>query len=352
MAQTVHLDTKYGKKIDQQFTIGSLIKGRLNKEEDFVGARTVRIHNINTVPLNDYKREGTARYGETVEVGDNVQELYMSQDKSFSAAIDKGNNMDQAINKAGKFLKVQMDEAVVPAYDRYCFAALAGKAGVIVGDTAAIDDTTAMKRLMKARAALKNARVPVQGRTLYVTSDLLNSIWESKHFTQLEKLGASAIINGQQGSIFGSPVVEVPADLLPEGVNFIWMHKRAACAPEKIADTKLHIDPPGISGNLCEGRFYYDAFVYGAKAAGIYVDVTTGANVKVLAVPTIAAATGAITGASGATVKYTTDGSDPRYSITAQEGKTPTVTAGDIVKAYQFQAGAFASPVATVTVTG
>ena len=53
MSQTVNLDTKYSKKIDQAFTIASLLKGRLSAENEFVGARTVRIHNINTVPLND-----------------------------------------------------------------------------------------------------------------------------------------------------------------------------------------------------------------------------------------------------------------------------------------------------------
>ena len=102
MSQTVNLDTKYSKKIDQAFTIASLLKGRLSAENEFVGARTVRIHNINTVPLNDYNRGASAnRYGEPAEVGDTVQELTMTQDKSFSGVIDKGNNMDQSINKAG-----------------------------------------------------------------------------------------------------------------------------------------------------------------------------------------------------------------------------------------------------------
>ena len=73
-------------------------------------------------PLNDYNRGASAnRYGEPAEVGDTVQELTMTQDKSFSGVIDKGNNMDQSINKAGKFLGVEMSEEVIPAYDKYCF---------------------------------------------------------------------------------------------------------------------------------------------------------------------------------------------------------------------------------------
>ena len=139
MSQTVNLDTKYSKKIDQAFTIASLLKGRLSAENEFVGARTVRIHNINTVPLNDYNRGASAnRYGEPAEVGDTVQELTMTQDKSFSGVIDKGNNMDQSINKAGKFLGVEMSEEVIPAYDKYCFGRLCMLAGKIVGSTDAV----------------------------------------------------------------------------------------------------------------------------------------------------------------------------------------------------------------------
>ena len=142
MSQTVNLDTKYSKKIDQALTIASLLKGRLSAENEFVGARTVRIHNINTVPLNDYNRGASAnRYGEPAEVGDTVQELTMTQDKSFSGVIDKGNNMDQSINKAGKFLGVEMSEEVIPAYDKYCFGRLCTLAGKIMGSADAVSGT-------------------------------------------------------------------------------------------------------------------------------------------------------------------------------------------------------------------
>lgn len=111
--------------------------------------------------------------------------------------------------------------------------------------------------------------------------------------------------------------------------------------------------PCGNNLNLLEGRQYYDCFVFGAKADGVYVEVNTAASAgTVLAAPTIAAATGAITPTGGATVKYTTDGSDPRYSMTAVVGTTPTVAKNDVVKAYQYKEGAYPSPVAEMTITG
>jgi hypothetical protein len=349
----VNLHETYSKKIDEAFTRNSVVKGRLNPENEFTGARSVRVSAVNTVPLNDYDRAASAnRYGEPTEVGDTLQELTMSQDKSFSAVIDKGNTKDQAINKAGKFMNIQTNEMVIPEYDKYCLGRLANLAGNIVGNAAAIDAENVVARVAAARKAFLDAKVPLADRTWYVTSALFNALLECKHFVQLEKLGVAALSENHIGNLFKSPVIEVPEDYLPAGVNFILVHKRAACAPEKIWDNKLHTDPPGISGNLIEGRFYYDCFVYGKKANGVYADVTTGNGVTVLAAPTVAAATGAITVASGATAWYTTDGSDPRYSITAKAGATTGATKGMVVKAYQVKEGSFASPVTTVTVTG
>ncbi|MFQ7004771.1 MAG: chitobiase/beta-hexosaminidase C-terminal domain-containing protein [Ruthenibacterium lactatiformans] len=350
MSQTVNLDTKYSKKIDQAFTIASLLKGRLSAENEFVGARTVRIHNINTVPLNDYNRGASAnRYGEPAEVGDTVQELTMTQDKSFSGVIDKGNNMDQSINKAGKFLGVEMSEEVIPAYDKYCFGRLCTLAGKIVGSADAVSGTNVIKRMSAARKWMLDRKVPLKGRTWYVRSDVFTALVECDQFKNLEKLGTKAVAQGQVGELFGAPVVEVPEDYLSAGVNFILLHKRAATAPEKIHDCKTHIDPPGISGNLVEGRFYYDLFVYGhsgRRVCGRYHGRKRyGAGRATIA------GRDAITAAEGATAYYTTDGTDPRYSLTAKAGTAPTGGKGVVVKAYQVKDGAFPSPVATQELT-
>lgn len=40
---------------------------------------------------------------------------------------------------------------------------------------------------------------------------------------------------------------------------------------------KIHIDPPGLSGNLVEGRVCYDAFVLENKKNGIYYQASQAA---------------------------------------------------------------------------
>lgn len=352
MGETINLDTKYAKKVQQAFSEGSLVQSRLENDLEFVGAKTVKVHTIVTVPLNDYSRAGANRYGVPKEVEDFVQELTMKEDKSFSTTIDKGNSKDQSINKAGKFLALEMKEQVVPYKDRYTLRKLAQEAGKAAGYAEKITEANVVKRMSQARAYMKNNRVPLKGRTWYVTTEVYNALLAvEKQFVGIEKLVQKSFVNGQVGSIFGAPVVEVPEDLMPQGVNFMLVHKSAACSPAKISDSKLHMDPPGISGNLCEGRFYFDVFVFGAKAAGIYVDVDTSAA-TVLEAPAINAATGVITAAEGCTVKYTTDGSDPRYSESAVTGlKAENGKKGMTVKAYQEKEGCYRSALSEVKLT-
>ena len=350
----VNLSEKYDSKIQKAFTIGSVLQGHCKTKIEFIGARTVRVYSILPAPLNDYNRNASDhRYGETEEVGDWVQELTMTQDKSFSRSIDKGNTLDQSINKAGEFLGVEMREVVIPTKDEYGLNVIAKNGGVIVGNSEAITKTNIFARVSAARKSHVNNRAPIKESVWYVTADIVNALFECEHFRNLDKIGSKAITTGQIGELFGAPVIEIPADVMPANVNFILMNGRSAASPSKIDDCKMHTDAPHYRGNLVQGSFYWDTFVVGVRANGIYVDVSTGSGAgTVCAAPTIAAATGVITPGSGYTSVYTLDGSDPRYSKSAVAGTSPTVSAGVVVKAYNKKDGAFNSGVVTVKVTG
>ena len=275
---TVVLSEKYSDKIQQKWTAGSFVDGRLSNDLSFVGARTVQVYTIGTVAVGDYNRTLSAnRYGTPAEIGDTVQELYMSQDKAFTGIIDKGNSLDQSIKKAGKFLSVQSEEVIVPMMDKYKLQRLADFAGTRVASSTALSASNIITRMAAARAKFLDNRVPTTGRTWFVTTDVYNLLIQTDYFKNLAKLGESGIIKGQVGEIFGAPVIECPADIMPASCNFILVHKDAACTPKKIAETKLHTDPVGVSGNLVEGRYYYDCFVFNAKKMGVYADFTGSA---------------------------------------------------------------------------
>jgi len=342
----INLASRYAKPIMKVFTSNSFVKGMLDDTYSFTGVKSVQIMTPQTVPMGEYKREGANRYGTPKEMQDIIQELVMTQDRGFSLTIDKGNNADQeGLKSAGAMLNLQIAERAVPEFDAYVFNKLANKAGKIVtGDK--LTKSTIVDRISEGTAVLDNAEVPREGRLLYVSVDTYKVLKHSDEFMKVESLARKALAKGEVGEYDNMRVIKVPKSRWPDKVNFIIVHPKSACAPVKISETKLHKDPPGISGNLLEGREYYDCFVYGARSAGVYSDTTGG---TIVATPTISAA-GAITCTTeDATIHYTTDGSDPRYSKNVMTGTAVTKKEGVTVKAYATKAGCFDSGVAELT---
>ena len=344
----IYLHDRYDKKIQEAFVKESVIKGLLANDYDFSGVKTVKISTLQTVPMNDYQRTGTNRYGTPVEMEDTVQELTMTQDKGFAITIDKGNNADQqGIKSAGRALALQIKEQCVPLMDRYVLDRLANLAGTIVGDGTAISKANVVERISTGTVALDDAEVPEGNRTLLVSATTYKHLRLSPEFIGAEKLAVKSLTKGQVGEYDNMRVVKVPKGRWPGGVNFMIVYKKSGCAPVKLDDTKIHQDPPGLSGNLLEGRQYYDCFVFGTKADGIYVDVDT--NVKgVTTAPVVAVSsnTATITAVSGVSFRYTVDGTDPRYSPTAQDYSAGVaLTSGQAFKAYGTKAGEYPSGV-------
>ncbi len=140
-----------------------------------------------------------------------------------------------------------------------------------IGGTSGTDPIDA---IMAARASMVENLVPEAGRVWFVSSAMLNALMKTNYFVNIASLGEKAIGKGQVGQLFGAPVVEVPASILGTTTNFVLCHKDSVTTPSKINETRVHIDPPGISGHLVEGRYFYDAFVFDNKAKGIYVSAT------------------------------------------------------------------------------
>lgn len=348
----INLHTKYAKEIQAKYTADSLINGCLSNDYSFSGVKTVRISTPVTVPMTDYSRSGTSRYGTPVEMEDVVQELTLSQDKSFTLTIDKGNNEDQnGIKAAGKMLALQISEQAIPLMDKYSFHRLSQLAGNVVGYNGTITKSNICERITCGTTYMDDCEVPSSGRTLFVPAEIYAKLRLSEEFKSCDRLMEKSLTKGQVGTYDNMRVVKVPASRWPRNVNFMIVHKRAACAPVKLNDTKFHKDPPGISGALLEGRQYYDLFVFGAKCDGVYVEVNTSAGKGTICeVPDISPGGMLMSVTGGTTIKYTTDGTDPRYSATAKIGTESDVTAaGTVIKAYAYRDGYFPSGLQTTT---
>ena len=257
MSTTINLHSKYAKEIQSHFTTESLINGLLSNDYSFAGVKTVRISTPITVPMTDYTRSGMHRYGNPTEMEDIVQELTLSQDTSFTLTIDKGNNADQnGIKSAGEMLSLQLKEKAIPLMDKYSFERLSKLAGKIVGDDSAITKSNVCERITRGTTYMDDCEVPSFDRTLFVPSETYAKLRLSEEFRSCDRLMDKSLTKGQGGTYDTMKVVKVPRSRWPENVNFMIVHKRAACAPVKLNDTKYHQDPPGISGALLQGRQY------------------------------------------------------------------------------------------------
>ena len=227
---------------------------------------------------------------------------------------------------------------------------MAEKAGFVVGDDQPLTKENICDRISLATAKLDDKEVPAYDRMLYVSTNTYRLLKHSDEFMEVQELGKEALTKGVVGMYDNMQVIKVPAPRWPANVNFMIVHKNAATAPVKISETKLHKDPPGISGHLLEGREYYDCFVFGQRAWGVYAEIDTSSGKGAVCAAPVISSTGDISSeTSGAKIYCTTDGSDPRYSPAAVQQSSVAAVSGVTVKAYCVKDGFYDSAVTEYT---
>ena len=113
--------------------------------------------------------------------------------------------------------------------------------------------------------------VPENGRVLFVREKDYPKIILSDEWHGLDTLAGKQLPTGTVGQIAGFTVVKVPSNMFPTDVYMVAAQESALAFPYRINDTKIHQDPPGISGALIEGRQTYDLFVLASKADAVVV---------------------------------------------------------------------------------
>lgn len=341
---TQNLADKYSPKVAERFAHKAYSAGIAGNAYDFDGVNQIKVYSIDTVPLGNYSKLvngfNGSRYGTPVDLTDSFQTMKMEQDKTFTYIIDKGDNKNQLnIKKANKALAREVDERVNPYMDKFNFAAWIKGCGQTVS-AASISKSNALELLQDATEKLDEQACPDSGRTLVCTNAFFKYLKQNNNFVYSEKLVNESVSRGKVGEMDGMAIKKVPNTYFPSGVYAMVVHSSALLAPQKLKEYKIHIDPPGINGNLVEGRIMHDAFVLDAKADAIVVICTTAAITNSLSLSkSTHTVTISFTPATGDKVLYTVDGTDPRCSGTAtlwDSLSTVTLTAGQVmrVKAY------------------
>lgn len=272
----IDLVTKFAPYTDEKMTQESKRALLTNQDFDWAGAHTVKVYKISTSGMNDYGRTGVtgpgqwSRYGQVKDLDASTEELTLKKDRSFTFAIDKLDEDETAQQlAAASALERQLREVVIPEIDTYVYNVMCTNAG---GKPEAVTLTAEnlYDEILKASQALDDAQAPETGRVLVVTPAVYALMKKCKDIVLETDIGQDMRQKGVIGILDGMDVQKVPAVRLPENFGFMVAHPCATVAPVKLEEYKIHVDPPGISGSLVEGRIAYDAFVLENKAKGIY----------------------------------------------------------------------------------
>ena len=176
------------------------------------------------------------------------------------------------LKEAGAALQRQIDEVIIPELDIYRLAKIA--AGAKNSATAAVTKANAYSAFLDGTEKLTDEKAPLGNRIAYVAASYFKLLKQDESFIKASDLAQDMLVKGQVGMVDGIPIIVVPASYMPAKTAFIITNPIACCAPVKLADYKIHDNPPGINGWLVEGRVRYDAFVLENKKGAIYVHKT------------------------------------------------------------------------------
>lgn len=273
----IELATKFAPYTDEQFSTESRLSLLTNNDFDWTGAHTVKVYKISTAAMNDYDRTGAtltngkwSRYGMVNNLNANTEEFTLRRDRSFTFPVDK-LDMDETSGQvaAASALARQTREIIIPEVDRYVYSVMCDEAGT-KPDAVSFTNETIYSHILAGSEALDNAEVPETGRVLVVTPTTYALMKKSKDIVMETDIGNDLRLKGVIGMLDGCTVIKVPANRLPDDFGFMIAHPSATVAPVKLEDYTVHNNPPGISGDLVEGRIVYDAFVLDNKQMAIY----------------------------------------------------------------------------------
>lgn len=271
---TIDLIEKTYPLVDEKFSAESKTSLITNNFFDFEGAHSVKIYKITTAPMEDYDRSGSkkkqSRYGNMDTLGAITSTYELSKDRSFTYVLDLLDvDETQMALEATTSLGRQTREVIIPEVDSYVINQMILNAGTKAGPATLTSDNI-YDEILKANQTLDEAMVPDTPRYLVVTPEIYTLIKRNKDFLMATDLAQEAKIKGVVATIDGLNVIKVPSNRVPKNFGFMVCSPSSTVAPVKLAQFRVHDNPPGLSGQLIEGRIVYDAFVLDNKKKGIY----------------------------------------------------------------------------------
>ncbi|MEG0904452.1 MAG: hypothetical protein RSD97_09655 [Lachnospiraceae bacterium] len=238
---------------------------------------------IETTGLGDYNRNSGYTDGAVNVAWKTAQFNYDRGTKISVDTMDNQETFDIAFGMAGATL--QRDK-VAPEADAFTFATLAGITGI--SKAAAVTYTGAeqfLSALLEAKNVMDEDEIPEEGRYLYATATLLNSVMALDTTKSREVLNAFTVkkkvpqsrfytaIDLLDGKSAGEEVGHYRKATAGKDINFMIIHKPALIKFDKHTASSV-ISPDNNADSdayISKYRKYGIVDVYKNKVAGIYL---------------------------------------------------------------------------------
>lgn len=261
-------------EIDERLALESKTGDIVNKggvRLDFNGKNSVTIYTVNTVSEVNYVRNGSNRFGTLFELGTGTQTFTLSQDKSFTFSVDRGNLEDsQMVQEANKAVKRQIREVATLNIDVYTLAqAHALALAQSQGATAAVTSANAYTKFLAQNDAMTEAKVPESGRHCFMSPATYSLLKQDTTFMRSCDTTVADLKKGVIGNVDGVTLHKVPSTYLPTNMVFQFIWEEVLIRPMKFNSVRVLTDVQGIDGAVAEGRRYYDVFGPANKVVGL-----------------------------------------------------------------------------------
>jgi hypothetical protein len=287
MTQSIELAEKFQPILDEVYERES-VTARLDaptKPVNFGGADTVNVFKTDVIGLGTYSRADGYPSGQITATWEALQ---LTKQRGRAFTIDRMDDEETLGMAFGTLVNEFIRTEVAPEVDATRFAAYATDAGLgTTGTLAAAADVLAA--IDVGAAALDDAKVPNEGRLLFLASPiyrlLMQSVTrslanESSFDRRLQQLDDMGVIPVPQDRFYTAISLNAGATVDAGGyasdgadINFMILHPTAVLQVKKHDNIKIFSPDVNQSsdGWLFQYRLYHDAFVYDNKTEGIYV---------------------------------------------------------------------------------
>lgn len=286
MPNTIVLAKNYINNLDEVYRMAS-VTADLTSDSTMsragANANEIIYPQITVSGLGDYDRNSGYTTG---AVDLKWKTATFNYDRGTKISVDVMDNEESrnlAFGMAGATL---MREKVAPEADAFTFATLAAMENISKATGTIADASQFLDALLTAWSKMDNDEVPQEGRMLYATSDLLNSVMAldtTKSREILAKFAAKKVVPQARfytaidlldGKTAGEELGHYQKAADAAEINFMIIHKPAIIKFDKhvVSNIILAEANPDADADIVKYRKYGIVDAYANKRAGIYLN--------------------------------------------------------------------------------